>query len=70
MFNQKTFGPGDRVMTPVGPGTVVYVRINPPTFAEVDVYSICLDSRKAESEKPPFPSYRGTVFKAEHVSAL
>ncbi len=63
----KEFDKGDRVMTHLGPGTVVYKRMKPPTFSEVEVYSVCLDHRKAESEKPPFPSYTGTIIKAEDV---
>jgi hypothetical protein len=61
------FDKGDRVMTPGGAGTVVYKRMAPPDFFEVDVYSVCLDTRKAETEKPPFPSYSGTIYKAEMV---
>lgn len=59
-----------RVNTPQGPGTVVYKRMAPPTFSQVDVYSVCLDSKKAESEKPPFNTYTGTIFKAEMVTPL
>lgn len=61
------FDKGDRVMTPLGPGAVAYRRMAPPTYSEVEVYSVCLDSKKAESEKPPFPSYTGTIFKADQV---
>lgn len=63
----KVFDKGDRVMTPGGAGAIVYKRMAPPTYAEVEVYSVCLDSKKAESEKPPFPSYTGTIVKAEDV---
>jgi len=59
------FNKGDRVTTHLGPGTVVYKRMKPPTFSEVEVYSVCLDHKKAESEKPPFSSYSGTIVKAE-----
>jgi hypothetical protein len=61
------FDKGDRVMTHLGAGTVVYKRMAPPTYSEVDVYSVCLDARKAASEQPPFPSYTGTIVKAEDV---
>ncbi len=61
------FDKGDRVMTHLGPGTVVYRRMKPPTYGEVEVYSVCLDSKKAQSEQPPFPSYTGTIVKAEEV---
>lgn len=59
------FDKGNRVMTHLGPGTVVYKRMKPPTFSEVEVYSVCLDSKKAASEQPPFPTYTGTIVKAE-----
>lgn len=64
----KVFDKGDRVMTPGGPGEVVYKRMAPPTYSEVEVYSVCLDAKKAASEQPPFPSYTGTIYKAEMVT--
>ena len=64
------FYKGDRVMTHLGPGTVVYSRMLPPMFEVVDVYSVCLDARKKASEKPPFPSYAGTIVKADDVRSL
>jgi hypothetical protein len=59
------FNKGDVVMTPQGIGTVVFKRMQAPTYATVDVYSVCLDSRKAESE-----SYSGTIYKAYQVESL
>ncbi len=61
------FNKGDRVVTHLGPGEVVYKRMKPPTYSEVEVYSVCLDAKKAASEQPPFPSYTGTIVKAEDV---
>lgn len=61
------FDKSDRVITPGGPGAVVYRRMAPPTYSEAEAYSVCLDSKKVESEKPPFPSYTGTVYPAGDV---
>lgn len=63
------FDRGDKVMTPMGPGTVVYRRMASPSYAEVDAYSVALDHKVAEAQKPPFPSYSGTVFPAEQVKS-
>ena len=65
----KMFDKGKRVTTPSGPGTVVYCRFTPPTYSEPEAYSVCLDSKKAESERPPFNSYTGTIFKADMVKS-
>jgi hypothetical protein len=56
----KEFDQGDRVMTPCGVGSVVYRRM---FGSEIQAYSVCLDSRKEAMEKPPFPSYTGTIFR-------
>jgi hypothetical protein len=64
----RQFQAGDKVNTPLGPGTVVYLRMKAPELREAGMYSVCLDSRKAESEQPPFPSYSGTTFPAEQVT--
>lgn len=61
------FDKGNRVVTPGGPGKIVYRRMAPPTYTEVEVYSVYLDSKKAENEKPPFPSYTGTIYPAAQV---
>jgi hypothetical protein len=58
---------GDRVTTPSGPGTIVSMRMAPPSYSLVEAYCVCLDSKKAEAEKPPFRTYSGTMFKAELV---
>lgn len=61
------FDKGDRVMTPHGAGTVAYRRMAPPTYSHPEVYSVVLDHKKAETERPPFPSYSGTIIPAEDV---
>ena len=48
-------------------GTVVYQRMKAPQFSEVEAVSVLLDEKKAASQKPPFPSYSGTIFPAEQV---
>lgn len=56
---------GSRVRTTQGAGTVAYARMAPPTFSEVEVYSVKLD---AELELRP--TYQGTIFKAADVAKL
>jgi hypothetical protein len=56
------FDKGDVVITPQGPGTVIYKRMSAPTYATVEVYCVCLDSKKLESA-----SYSGTIYKASQV---
>ncbi len=65
---------GERVRTPQGAGTVAYARMTPPTFNEVEVYSVKLDS---EAERRGLfclvgsvPSYQGTIFAAADVAKL
>lgn len=66
-MNEPTdFEVDQRVITPQGPGKVVYKRYN---GSEVHVYSVALDYRVLESVKPPFPHYKGTVFPAREVVA-
>lgn len=65
-----SFEERDRVMTPEGAGSIVYRRMAPPNYNEVEAYSVCLDSKKEASEKPPFASYTGTVYPAEKVSPI
>lgn len=57
------FCQGDRVRTPQGAGTVAYARMAPPTFNDVEVYSVKLD-REAERR----PTYQGTIFAAADVA--
>lgn len=64
------FCKGDRVKTPMGLGTVVYKRMEAPAYIKAEAYSICLDSKKEESERPPFSSYSGTMFPANEVMVI
>jgi hypothetical protein len=57
-----TFQQGDRVQTPLGPGTVAYVRMAPPDYREPDAVSVRLDSRADAA-----PWYTGTIFAAHKV---
>ena len=52
---------GTRVLTPLGPGGVTYVRMAPPTFAEPAAVSVVLDSRRDDL------NYTGTIFAALDV---
>lgn len=54
----------DRVSTPMGPGAVVYKRMAPPTYSEVESYSVVLDARKDQ------PNYHGTIFQASQVQSI
>lgn len=51
---------GDRVTTKLGTGTVVYVRMAPPDFREIEAVSVKLDS-------PSGSASVGTIFKAADV---
>ncbi len=44
----KQFQAGDKVNTPLGPGTVVYLRLAGPEYREAGMYSVALESRVAE----------------------
>lgn len=65
---KKQFDKGDRVNTSLGAGTIVYKRMAPPNYSVAEAYSVCLDSKKAASELPPFPSYTGTMLPADQVA--
>lgn len=49
---------GDRVRTPYGVGSIVYWRMAPPTYTEVDAYSVRLDSQQHRI------GYAGTIVRA------
>ncbi len=58
---------GDRVETPLGPGTVAYVRMAPPDYADyamVAAVSVVLDHCRET------PGYEGTVFGAANVKLV
>lgn len=62
---------GTRVKTSKGEGVVVYARMGSAShYRFAEVYSVLLDSKKAESEQPPFPSYSGTIIPANDVEKL
>jgi hypothetical protein len=54
---------GTRVVTPLGSGVVVYVKLAPPDFLEPDVYSVRLDHRAGQF----IHRYQGTVIPAADV---
>ena len=55
-----SFKRGDRVLTPGGYGTVMYVRMAAPEFSTPEAYSVRLD-------KPNPGAYTGTVYPANCV---
>ena len=57
------FCKGERVRTPQGAGTVVYARMAPPAFSDVEVYSVRLDHEARQR-----PKYQGTIFSATDVA--
>lgn len=62
-----TFYKGQRVITPLGEGSVNYQRMAPSNYDEAEAVSVLLDSKMEEMNKPPFPNYSGTIFPAEKV---
>lgn len=63
------FCKGDKVVTPKGPGTVVYTRMKAPDYSQPEAYSVLLDSAKQASEQPPFPTASGTIFPSDEVES-
>lgn len=61
-----TYTKGQRVMTPQGSGSVVYVRNMGPEFRDAEAVSVCLDL-KAEQWGL---AYRGTVFDPKDVNPI
>jgi hypothetical protein len=58
------FEVGDRVMTPHGAGVIQYMRMAPPGYFQVYVYSVRLDSRVLDI------TYFGTMILADDVRSL
>lgn len=56
------FERGDRVDTKFGPGSVVYIRMAPPNFSDVEAVSVYLDARRAR------PDYVGTMFLPSEIT--
>jgi hypothetical protein len=52
------------VSTPLGLGTVVYVRMAPPNFTEMAAVSVALDAKLNRA------GYTGTMFDADDVSEV
>lgn len=57
--------PGDRVMTPSGPGTVKHQRMAEPDYTEPEAFYVRLDARAARDV-----TYTSTVFPAHKVTPL
>lgn len=60
-MSTRVFQAQARVITPQGPGTVVYARNAPPDYTEVAAYVVKLDSRKDH------PTYTGTVYTPDQL---
>lgn len=58
-----TFEQGQRVTTPVGPGSVVDQRLAGPDYTQAEAVSVVLDARCGE------PHYAGTMFAAGQVKS-
>ncbi len=56
---------GRRVVTPLGPGSLNYVRFAPPDYREVAAVSVLLDARR---EDALYGRYSGTIFTASDVT--
>jgi len=63
-IKNRIFEPGERVTTPLGPGTIVYKRMAPPAYAEPEAYNVFLDDKKE------IPGYTGTIIGAALVLEL
>ncbi len=61
-----TFTQGERVLTPQGPGTVVYQRMKGPDYREAEAVSVWLDHIPGKQRR----YYNGTIFVAEVVALL
>lgn len=63
----EEFNKGDRVITNLGPGTVVYRRMMPPEFNVPSVYSVLLDHKVTEALSSG-RTYTGTIIDASGVT--
>lgn len=59
--SSTVFLAGDRVVTPLGPGRVAYVRMAAPDYTQVQAVAVVLDSEQTN------PTYTGTIFAATDV---
>ena len=55
---------GDRVTTPLGTGTVAWLRLAPPLFVAPAAVSVVLDSQRDRR------GYTGTMFPSEKVEVV
>lgn len=55
---------GQRVNTPLGTGTVEYIRMSPPDYRNIQAVSVKLDSAKDR------PGYVGTLFPPKDVKEM
>jgi hypothetical protein len=69
-MSRKSFEAGDTVMTPYGKAEVVYKRMGGPDANEVVAYSVLVESKVEAMDKPPFPSYNGTIVPAKDVTEI
>jgi hypothetical protein len=59
---KRTYEQGQRVTTPLGPGTVAYQRLAAPDYTEAEAVSVVLDDRRERY------GYTGTLFAAYKVT--
>jgi hypothetical protein len=62
MVGGATMVKGQRVVTPGGPGTIVYVRMQPPLYVIPAAVSVYLDRKRGKL------GYTGTIYPAEKIS--
>jgi hypothetical protein len=58
-------GQGLRVNTPLGPGSLAYVRYGGPDYRTIAAASVVLDSRRDDALRG---NYTGTIFPATDVT--
>ena len=61
MLLSQAFNVGERVQTPLGPGTVLKRRMVGPNYIHVQAYSVQLDSKMVGG-------YFGTTFLADQIT--
>ena len=64
------FDKDDRVLTPLGTGTIVYRRMAAPNYSEAETYSVRLDKPAYVLNSNYQPNYAGTIFLASQVKEL
>jgi len=61
-IEDMNFNRNDRVITPHGPGTVAYRRMEAPDYTKAVSYSVILDHKK------DLPGYTGSTYSADQVT--